>query len=255
MLFYLSKLAFWIFMPISWLILIILYVLFSKHEKRKKAALWLVLGLLLVLTNPWLSNKAMHAYEYPICNIDTLKEADLAVVLTGVTQRIDVGDNRVFFSKGADRVTHAVELYKRQKIKKILISGGSGSLNSSKTEKKECEQMALAMMQMGVDKTDLILEDKSRNTYENALFSKPLVDSISPNQTCVLITSAFHLPRAIKCFEKNGLKVRPLAVDFHSKDCPASLTDFVPSENALSTWGILIHEWIGRISYWLMGMN
>jgi uncharacterized SAM-binding protein YcdF (DUF218 family) len=253
MIFALSKLAFWIFMPISWMLGLLLWAFFCKKDKRKKRILLAAIVLLTLLSNPYLSRKALHKYEYPITSADALVTRPLAVVLTGVTMQVKSDDNRVFFSKGADRVSHAVYLYKTKKIQKILVSGGSGALIPNKEMPSEAETLKKAMMQMGVPEKDILVEVKSRNTYENALFSKPIIKQMSLGKPPILITSAFHLPRALGCFKKVGVKVDALGVDYYATDKNFSVVDLVPSEQSFASWGLLIHELIGRLSYKVMG--
>ncbi len=253
MIFYISKLAFWVLMPISWLIGLFLWGFITKIEKRRRMLLGMGLMLLLILSNPFLSNKALESFEHPMMNIDTLKERNLAILLTGVVKRIEKEDGRIYFSHGADRVFHTFQLYKRGKIKHILVSGGSGEL-SIKYKDSEAKKIKQCLLLFGVSEKDITLEENSRNTHENALFSCGLVKKLSPNETPLLVTSAFHLPRSIACFNKVGIKVEPVSVDYYTKQNNSiELKDFIPSEYAVNNWAILVHEIIGIVSYTLLG--
>lgn len=253
MLFYLSKVIYWFLMPISWILILIVMAYFTKNHKLKQKLILSGFCLTLLLSNPWFANKAMNYYEYPLSNIDTIPKREYAVILTGVTQRIYSEDHRTFYSKGADRVLHTIELYRRGKVNKILVSGGSGAFNQKKSEPRECELVQHTLLAFGVKPKDILLEDQSRNTYENAQFTANLLNDKGVTEPVVLVTSAFHLPRAIACFKKAGIEVEPVAVDFYSNHVDASITDFIPREGALANWGILIHEIIGRVSYSILG--
>lgn len=252
MIFYISKLAFWFFMPISWILSLLFCSLFFKNALIKKRLLIGAITLLILLSNPWLTNICLKSYEHPITNIDQLEKRNLGIILTGVTQRIESDDKRVYFSAGADRVTHTVDLYKRGIIKHILVSGGSGALNPE-NETKEAVQIERALLMMGIPQADITLETESRNTYENAKFSKAFVDSLSPNETPILVTSAFHLKRSIACFKKQGMEVCPVSTNFITKRTSTEIIDFIPSEGAFAQWGLLIHEIIGYYSYKILG--
>ncbi|MGB4399127.1 MAG: YdcF family protein, partial [Daejeonella sp.] len=110
--------------------------------------------------------------------------------------------DRVFFGKGADRVVHAIQLYKAGKIKRIIISGGSGALVGKKVP--EAEHLKKVFLFSGVPDSVLYIESESRNTVENARFSKRLIDSLQLQPKFLLVTSAFHMPRAMGCFQKAG---------------------------------------------------
>ena len=82
----------------------------------------------------------------------------------------------------------------------------------------EARLLAKVLADCQVPEEDIILEEKARNTYENALYSQKILTKIFPNQTYLLITSAFHTPRALACFRKQQLKVKAFSTDFYSFD-------------------------------------
>jgi uncharacterized SAM-binding protein YcdF (DUF218 family) len=225
---------------------------------KKKKNLFQVLGvfLLLFFTNPYLSNRVMIWWEEPATPLAQLNETyEVGIVLCGVTNPLQYPRDRVHFLQGADRITHAVQLYKEGKIKKLLISGGSGFLlHQDISESKDLENFALMC---GVKKKDIIIENESRNTYENALFSAKIVEEQHIEGKSLLITSAFHLPRAKACFAKQKVAFDAFSTDLrgmHRIDyTPESL--IVPNVNALDNWTTLIKEWLGVIAYKLAGYS
>jgi len=112
---------------------------------------------------------------------------------------------------------------------------------------------ALRLMQaLGVERERLILEGRSRNTYENALFTKELVTP-APDETWLLVTSAFHMPRSMALFRKAGFAVQPWPVDYRTSGAEGIgfFTDNPVDSLQTSTLGI--REWIGLVAYWLTG--
>jgi uncharacterized SAM-binding protein YcdF (DUF218 family) len=158
----------------------------------------------------------------------------------------------MILNKGSDRILHTVQLYRQGKVRKILISGGSGKLLGEAIP--EAFELAEIFKLCGVPSSDLILENRSMNTRENAIFTKKLLGELKFNGRSLLITSAFHMKRAILCFKKAGLKTDAFSTDFYSDKTvytPAAL--IFPSEKALSKWSILIHEFVGIIIYKISG--
>lgn len=214
------------------------------------------MGLLLLFffSNSFIANKVFHAWEEDPVSLSTLRNYNTAIVLTGVASYRKGHADRIFFGKGADRVIHTVQLYKLGKVKKILISGGSGALSGEKIA--EANQLRLVFLFCGVPDSDIILENQSRNTKESSRFTKSLIDSLGINGEILLVTSAFHMPRSIGCFEKAGLKVDAYPVGFYSIDGEVDFEDLIiPSEDAINKWTILIHEIFGFWVYKVMGYS
>lgn len=254
MFFILSKVLDFLLSPFLWIFLILLYAFFCKRSVRKKRALLVGLLLLFFFSNSFIANKAFHAWEGDPVSLSTLKDYNTAIVLTGVASYRKGYADRIFFGKGADRVLHTVQLYKLAKVKKILISGGSGALSGEKIA--EADQLKLVFRFCGVPDSDIILENKSRNTKESSRYTKSLIDSMGINGDFLLVTSAFHMPRSVGCFEKAGLNVDAYPVDFYSNDEENDLEEFiVPSVDAISKWTILIHEVFGYLVYKVMGYS
>jgi len=183
-----------------------------------------------------------------------IKNYEIGIVLTGVTNLSKTAFDRTFFNKGADRITHALQLYRMGKIKKILISGGQG-LNPTNPN-SEALLLKNFLLMTGVPESDVMIEDQSKNTAQNAQFSKEFLmkSGISLNQEFLLITSAFHMVRATKCFTKAGLQTAAFPTDYYSIDTKYDIpTLFYPDPYSIFKWHILSKEWIGLSVYKLVG--
>jgi uncharacterized SAM-binding protein YcdF (DUF218 family) len=254
MFFILSKVLDFLLSPLIWIILVLVYAIFNKNPFRKKKAFLAGLVLLLFFSNSFIVNEALLAWEGEPRAISELKNYETAIVLTGVTNNRKGSKDRVYFDKGADRLLHTVQLYKAGKIKRILISGGSGALIGEKIP--EAGQLKKVFIYCGVPDSAIVLEDKSNNTVESAKYSRKLTDSLHIGKEFLLITSAFHIPRAMSCFKKAGLNVKAYPVDYYSKDRDFKAgTLLLPSEHALGQWSILIHELAGYVVYNVMGYS
>jgi uncharacterized SAM-binding protein YcdF (DUF218 family) len=252
MFFILSKLLFYVVMPLTWIFIALFYALFTRHEKRRKKALIIATVLLLFFTNPFLSNEAWLAWEKPPTPIHKLQQYDAAIILTGITNQDKTPQDRVYTRRGADRVLNPLQLYKEGYVKKFIISGGSGSL----TEKESTEASLLKQLLLysGVPEADIITEEKSRNTHENAQFTKEVLQHHSELKKLLLVTSAFHMRRAFACFKKEGINTDAFSTDFYTTDRSFTFEQlFIPQEVYLYNWQKLFHEIIGFIVYKIVG--
>jgi uncharacterized SAM-binding protein YcdF (DUF218 family) len=249
MFFFLSKTVAWLFMPLTIIVVLFLLSLFLRRPHLKKTFMWVALGLLLFFSNDFIANEAMLMWELPAQPYSITKPHKLGIVLTGTTISKPYPDDRVYFNKGADRVTHTVQLYKLGLIKRILISGGSGRLMGE--DEPEANKFKKAMLLMGVDSVDILIENETRNTYESAVAVKPMLDSLHYKpEDCILITSAFHVRRSLACYRKAGLHLDHFATDFYSHERDYNVDSFIiPNLNGLIIWHKLFKEWMGFAAY------
>jgi uncharacterized SAM-binding protein YcdF (DUF218 family) len=141
-------------------------------------------------------------------------------------------------------------LARRYPDAKVVVSGGSGEIILEGEGDAPAAQRLLTALGVSADR--LILENKSRNTYENAVFTKQLV-SPKAGETWLLVTSAFHMPRAKALFDKAGFPTVPWPVDYRtSGEEGVSLFADNPLD-ALETTTVAAKEWVGLFAYWLSG--
>jgi uncharacterized SAM-binding protein YcdF (DUF218 family) len=226
------------------------------YIKRKAGKKLMLSGLVLLLffSNQFIANYAMYLWEPDFKNIATLPTFEVGIVLTGVTNLNKTAVDRTFFNKGADRATHAMQLYKMGKIKKILITGGQG-IHPTNTN-TEADLLADFMVTAGVLKKDILIENRAANTRQNAVFAKNTLvkEGFDPASKFLLITSAFHMKRSKKCFDHVGLNTEPFPADYYASDPNLTFKTLIqPSPKALLNWHILFKEWIGLVVYRLAG--
>jgi uncharacterized SAM-binding protein YcdF (DUF218 family) len=209
--------------------------------------------MLLFFSNDFIINEVLTLWEVQARPIESFKENyDVGIILTGVTITDKKPADRTYFHKGADRVIHPVQLYKMGKIKKILVSGGSGRLVD--VEIREAESIARVLKDSGIPEEDIILEMNSNNTHENAKYTAEIINEQFSNKKLLLITSAFHMRRSKACFDKQGLITEVYPADFYTFErrfTPDVL--LVPSAYALSKWETFVKEVVGMAMYKMMG--
>lgn len=240
-------------MPLTLIIGAMLVSLFLKSKKWRRRLQIFAVVLLLVCSNSVFTNKIFRLWEVPVTPIEQLSSSrTVGIVLSGVIKKEKTPHDRVYFSEGADRVTHAIQLYKAGEIQKIVISGGMGSF--SKSQIREAPQLKEVMLMCNIPDQDIIIESQSRNTRQNAVFTSEILKTQFPDYHYLVITSAFHMRRSIACFEKVGLSVTGFSTDFKTGDYPPKFTSYIiPSPSAIYRWHLLVKELIGMAAYKVMG--
>lgn len=154
-------------------------------------------------------------------------------------------------NEAAERITVVADLARRYPAARIVYSGGSGSLFGGPPE---APAAAALIETFGVPKARLTVEDRSRNTFENAVYSKALVDP-KPGERWLLVTSGYHMPRSIGAFRKAGFDVEAYPVDYRTGGPRDLLVPFDDVSGGLRRTDTAAREWIGLLAYWLSGQS
>jgi uncharacterized SAM-binding protein YcdF (DUF218 family) len=192
----------------------------------------------------------MHALESRFPPWDPARGAPDGIVVLGGA--IDPNLSRIYGTPqviaSAERITVIAKLARDYPNARIVYSGGNGNLSGGDPE----TQYVMPMLEsFGVPPQRVILEGRSRNTYENAVYSKELVKP-KPGERWLLVTSGWHMPRAVGCFRRAGFPVEAYPVDWRTQsDLELSISRrFGASLNGLDA---AMHEWFGLFAYWLTG--
>lgn len=256
MFFLLSKILDFLIAPITWIVVVLAFSVFTKNAQRKRKTLIIAFVCLLFFSNPLIFNVFRNLI--PSCDrviSDTKKEHFHAAILMGGMISYDEAKDRILFNSNINRLTQTVELYKKGIVKKIVITGGSGSILYPK--KREASLLKNYMTTyFNIPKKDILIENQSNNTHENALFSKKILDSLGwKKQRLILITSPLHQYRAQACFAKQGYKTylysQKSQKNSLEKVLPKNL--FLPQAEILLEWNNFLHELIGVITYKIAG--
>jgi uncharacterized SAM-binding protein YcdF (DUF218 family) len=158
----------------------------------------------------------------------------------------------ISLNEAAERMTSAVELARRYPNVRIVFSGGSGQLVYGGGT--EAALAARLFENLGVPAGRLITEDRSRDTDENAKFSKAIADP-KPGERWLLVTSAHHMPRAIGAFRRAGFPVEAYPVDWRTRGPEDLARPFRIASDGLKRTDTAVHEWVGLVVYWLTGRS
>lgn len=231
--------------------LMLLYFVLKKNQKAK-IFLYLAFSILVVFSNPFLFNHVIEWWEGPLENQSELKDYDGLILLGGLSSYQEEA-GRIVFNSSADRLLQAMDLYKKRKVNYFVFTGGSALI--LKKEKKEGDFLKEYLINMGVKEDSLLMEAQSRNTHENAKFTyEVLKENKLLNAHFLLVTSAFHMKRALACFQKEGIDVRSYKTNPITPTRPQDFADsIIPSASVLSSWEQLMKEWIGFVAYRIKG--
>jgi len=159
--------------------------------------------LLLFFTNNIIFLEFARLWEPEGEKIEEVGHYDVTVVLGGMAEYNNDLD-RISLRRGGDRIWQAIHLYLIDKVNKILISGDSGYLVDKGLN--EAEQFKQILMEECIPEEDILVESVSKNTYQNALESKKILDKTPHQEKVLLVTSALHMRRSKACFQKVGFK-------------------------------------------------
>ena len=234
-------------------------LLLKRYRRRLLLA---ALGLFWLLGNSFFVNELAQVWEAnpqsPFAiRTPTDTTLTVAVVLTGglTDTRLPVLPTRPLLGMQADRLGQALYLYKTGRVQKILISGGSSDLFFLDGETLSEGQQSMAFLRLaGVPARDLRWETRSRNTRENALFSSQVLRNQYHTDHCVVVTSAFHLRRAVACFAKVGIRATPFPAAYIQQPRSFALSNLlVPHEQDFANAMHLLKEMAGYVAYWVAG--
>jgi len=256
---YLSKLLPLLLYPLGLAFIILLLALLVKNVKWQKGLLAIALAILYLGSNTWVAMGLSRSLEWQYLP-EVINEAEAIVVLSGGTQSANKPRQMVEVNQAGDRLIYASSLYHQGKADHLLLTGGK--IDWLSTENDPVEDMHYLVKFFGVPESAIWVESASRNTYENALNSRLLLESKNIHRI-ILVTSASHMPRSVRLFEKQGFDVIPAPADFTvtfkeweqaiSAPIQTQLLYLLPSADNLSITSRMLKEYFGLFIYSLRG--
>lgn len=250
MFFILSKILFFLLVPFYWIVILLIWRWICKTPKLKKRLLVLAVLIAVLFTNPYLYRSLMMAWQPAPVTLAPGKKYEAGIVLGGMSGYDKNG--RGYFGENADRFIQTANLYHMGFIKKIVISGGSGLLFQDGLA--ESFFLKAQFLSNGINDSDIIIESNSRNTFENAVYSKEITDSLHLQPPFILITSAMHMKRSENVFKKANLACVSFPCDYKVNAEEFSVEDYIiPNISLLNKWAFLLKEIVGLYVYKLTG--
>jgi len=250
--FLLGKLLLLLLKPLTWILIIFLIGLISKNLKKKKRFILASFVMLLFFSNPFFCRVLVKMYETKPVVLQANENFQAGIVLGGFVSYNDKTGG-AYFSEASDRFIETVLLYKTGHISKIIVSGGNGY--AIKNAFQEAYFVKDRLVQAGVLPQDILTEGLSRNTYQNAVYTKRICDSMHLTGPFLLISSAIHIPRAEALFKKQQMDVRPYPCDFLAQTLANNFWEdyLIPSSYTLYEWDLFLKEITGLLVYKIIG--
>tara|TARA_B100000795_G_scaffold82181_1_gene59382 strand:+ start:38543 stop:39304 length:762 start_codon:yes stop_codon:yes gene_type:complete len=246
-----SKILFVFSTPIVWICILFVLGIILKNSKKKKRFLITGLLTLYLFSNSFVFDEIVGIWEPGMNTVSTEEKYDLAIVLGGYSSYAPAV-NQVNFGTTADRLNCVLPLYQSGKIKRILLSGGAGNLYDFNGA--EANYINEYLKSIGIKSRHVIVEPNSKNTYQNAVEAKKVIDSLDIEGKVLLITSTIHMKRSSACFQKQKIEFDEYRVDGLTGERKFYFDHlFIPNAETLFKWNIIIHEWLGLISYKIAG--
>jgi uncharacterized SAM-binding protein YcdF (DUF218 family) len=254
MFFVLSKVVGFFAIPSNVLILIglagiaLLPTRFSRVGRRLLVASMILIAVIGVLP---IGNALILPLEERFPQLDPAQGAPSGIIVLGgaIDPKISIARQQVSLDTAAERLTSAVKLAREYPSARIVASGGNAALGSGPPESNFAARF---LEDLGVPRDRIILETQSRNTAENAAFTKRLVTP-KPGERWLLITSAMHMPRAIGAFRQTGFPVEAYPVDYQTAGWPDRWARPGSFMDGISRTDTAVHEWLGLFVYWITG--
>lgn len=253
MFFIISKVFSFFLSPFIWAFVLLLLAFFTRKKKIGKLFLTASIVVFFFFSNRFISESALRLWEVKTPQLNQIsKTYDIGIVLGGGLVAYDEQNDQLVYGQSSDRILQAIDMYNAKRVKKILISGGSGSL--LKNNDSEAVLMKKFLINIGIEKNDILIDSLSRNTNENAIETKRVLTKNNIKGDYILFTSAIHMRRASACFEKQSMKCDIYSTNNTFREKERKLNYFLtPSSLAFYQWDAILHEITGMITYKYMG--
>ncbi len=258
---YLSKLLPLFFYPLglACVSLIVALVTLWKRPRIAAIAITLALTLLVFCSNAWIAKSLVRSLEWQNLTTTEIPNAEAIVVLGGATKSAFPPRPTVDLSESGDRVIYAAQLYRQKKAPLIILSGGRIDWRGSGSP--ESADMATILTSIGIPSQAIIQEPLSLNTYENAVNVRKIIEARGIKKV-LLVTSAMHMPRSLKIFQRQGINVIAAPTDFLVSEGElqelgstpkAAILNLLPDTDNLHQFTTALKEYIGSFVYYLRG--
>jgi uncharacterized SAM-binding protein YcdF (DUF218 family) len=239
---YLHKILPLIFSPLMLVIgLIIIGIIFNLRKFSLIGVIVLILSSLPIISNKFI---AYLEKDYQPIEISEIENVDAIVVLSGMIKVVGDEENLKYeFTDSVDRFFAGLDLFNNNKSPILILTRGKMPWSLGIAEGEYLKELAI---KYGISEENIILTDEVQNTDQEA---KSIKEILTEDAKIILVTSAFHMPRAEKVFKAANINLIPFPVDFQNSKSKTTMMDFIPSAGSLFDTSHFVREMIGRLYY------
>lgn len=240
-------------------LMVVALVLWWRRSRWVPFPVSLALLVLLVASNAWVSNALVRSLEWQHLPPKVLPTGDAIVVLGGATKSAFPPRPGVDMSERGDRVVYGAQLYREGKAPLVIASGGRIDWRGGGPS--ESGDMAELLKTWGVPSSAILEDATSLNTYQNAVNVRKIIKERGMRRV-LLVTSAMHMPRSLRIFQRQGIEAIPAPTDFlisqqeleePNSSPQATLLSLIPDTERLDKTTQALKEYIGMLVYRLRG--
>ncbi|MDP9080624.1 MAG: YdcF family protein [Bacteroidota bacterium] len=242
MFFFFSKVLLIFILPFTWVFVFLIAAIIVRRPHLKRRFFIISGVILLLFSNPFLFNLFASHWDIKPVPLKQSGSYSCAIILGGFSGAGATGEGR--FNGSADRFIQGLKLLSTGKVTHLLVSGGNGSLVPNSFREGTWVKTQLELLK--VPDSCIVVESQSRNTLENAAFSKTILAQKHLQPPYLLVTSAFHMRRAMGIFKTQKMDIIPYPCNYIAS-APDLKSQFIPDADPLVGWNFYIKELVGTI--------
>jgi uncharacterized SAM-binding protein YcdF (DUF218 family) len=255
MFFFVSKIFWYLVEPINFLLIVALLGValgFGRFARLGRFLTAAAVILLAIAAFSPLGGLALRPLEdrFPIPGADLSAPTGIIVLGGALDEEITLARKSPALLAAASRLTGGFVLARRYPQARLVFTGGTASLRDPSLS--EADGARDFWLSLGLPSERMTFETKSKNTWENAIFTRDLVQP-KPNETWLLVTSAWHMPRSMGIFRRAGFNVTAYPVDFRTFGDERDYRFTYVALDELTDLDLALHEWIGLVAYHITG--
>jgi len=225
-------------------------------RKARLAAAFFAAGfaVLLAFSLPITAHHLMRGLEGRYSPQNEYGPASAVVLLGGFTKGKVPPRQYVETTMDANRAFGAMRMWKQGLVSKIVLTGGLLEWTTTEAVPEAKSMFELLNEHFGVDSADVILESMAQNTRDNARYTQKALTEAGLDLDIILVTSAYHMPRSVAVFEKNGFKVTPAPCGYYAdKNFNSNFFLWLPTVGSIFESSVALREYLGMAVYRVLG--
>ena len=255
--YYLSKLGFFLIRPSNVLLLLLglgLLLALGRYRKAGWVFCFLAFAGIGILGLSPAANLLLLPLEERFSSPSGIGSVDGIILLGGAVDTVVSSARSIpALTTSAERLTVAATLAQRFPSARVIHTGSRGARPDNSAS--EAVGAELLLQSFGIEPSRIVIEDKSRNTWENAVLTKELIKPVT-EQNWLLVTSAYHMPRAVGVFRQAGWTgIIPYPVDWRTRGPRDAIRWFSGVSDGLKRFDTGFREWVGLAVYRLSGRS